>query len=95
MTFHLDNETGEILPRLRYTFLKVLKDQPRSLYCWYDIEAWTFFYYLTGSEVSAVESQHLRSARLKHVRIPLEMHDVLQGLVHLWVKEPQNGTPRW
>jgi hypothetical protein len=50
-----------------------------------DIEAWTFFYTLTESEVSAIESQYLRSAWLKHVRIPLEMHDFLQGLVRLWV----------
>jgi hypothetical protein len=40
-----------------------LKANPQiSLYCQYDIETGTFFYNLTESEVSAIESQYLRSA---------------------------------
>jgi hypothetical protein len=55
---------GEIWSRLEYTCLKVLKNHPRSLFI--DIEAWTFFYNLTGSEVSAVESQYLRCRTWQH-----------------------------
>jgi hypothetical protein len=44
----------------------------------------------TGSEVYAVESQYPRPSGRKHVRIPLEMHAFLQGLVHVWVKESVN-----
>jgi hypothetical protein len=46
--------TGKILPRSEYTSLKVLKDQPRSLYCRYDIEAWTFFYSITWQNVRSL-----------------------------------------
>jgi hypothetical protein len=48
-----------------------------------NIEAWTFFNNLTESKVFAIETQYPRADWLKHVRIPLEMHDFLQGLVHL------------
>jgi hypothetical protein len=57
MTFRLENKRN-LTHRSEYTSLNVLKDQPRSLYCRYDIEDWTFFYDLTESELS-------------HLRIPL------------------------
>jgi hypothetical protein len=85
MTFHLEN---------RRNLTQVGKHMPKSpqwstSISWLPVWYWSLnllLYNLTESKVSAIESQYLRSAWLKHVRIPLETHDFLQGLVHLWVK---------
>jgi hypothetical protein len=58
MTFRLEN--GQHLTQVGIHMRKSHgRSTSLSLYCRYDIEAWTFVYNLTGSEISAIESQYI------------------------------------